>query len=65
MAGRPQQITISFTAEQAEHLEELKKLTGKDTSNIIRTAMSEYYVKVMNDEEGKKLAKINAFLDVQ
>ncbi|AKF24964.1 hypothetical protein YH65_05845 [Sulfurovum lithotrophicum] len=65
MAVRPQQITISFTAEQAEHLEELKKLTGKDATNIIRTAMSEYYVKVMNDEEGKKLAKINAFLDVQ
>ena len=65
MAGKPQQITISFTAEQAEHLEELKKITGKDATTIIRTAMSEYYAKIMSDEEGKKLAKINAFLDVQ
>jgi len=65
MAGRPQQITITFTAEQAEHLEELKKITGNDVTNVIRTALSEYYVKVMSDEEGKKLAKINAFLDVQ
>ena len=65
MVAKPQQITITFNVKQAEHLEELKKLTGKNATDIIRTAMSEYYVKIMNDEEGKKLAKINAFLDVQ
>ena len=65
MANRPQQITFTLTAEQASQLEELKKLTGSDTTNVFRTALSEYYAKMMQDEEGKKIAKINAMLDVQ
>ena len=65
MANRPQQITFTLTAEQALELEELKKLTGSDTTNVLRTALTEYYSKMMEDEEGKKIAKINAMLDVQ
>ena len=65
MANRLQQITFTLTAEQATQLEELKKLTGSDTTNVFRTALSEYYAKMMEDEEGKKIAKINAMLDVQ
>ena len=65
MANRPQQITFTLTAEQALELEELKKLTGSDTTNVLRIALTEYYSKMMEDEEGKKIAKINAMLDVQ
>ena len=65
MVNIPQQITFTLTAEQVTQLEELKKLTGADTTNVLRTALSEYYAKMMEDEEGKKIAKINAMLDVQ
>ena len=65
MAGTPQQITISLTATQVEQLEELKKLTGLDTTSIFRAGLLELHQKVMADEEGKQLAKINAMLDVQ
>jgi len=65
MPNTPQQITISLTGEQVERLEELKKLTGHDTTNLLRAALQTYYEKVMADEEGKELAKINALLDVQ
>jgi predicted DNA-binding protein len=65
MPNPPQQITISLTGKQAERLDELKKLTGHDTTNLLRAALQTYYEKVMADEEGKELAKINALLDVQ
>jgi len=65
MANAPQHITITLTAEQAEHLATLKKLTGQDTTNVLRMALSELYDKMMSDEEAKKIAKINAMLDVQ
>ena len=65
MAGKPQQITITLTAEQAENLEALKKMTGSDTTHVLRTALAEFYAKAMKDEEAKKIAKINAMLDVQ
>ena len=65
MANKPQAISITLTAEQAEKLETLKKLTGSDTTHVLRTSLEEFYAKVMKDEEAKKLAKINAMLDVQ
>jgi guanylate kinase len=65
MPNQPQQITITFTPEQVEQLEELKKISGQDTTNVIRTAITDLHQKVMADEEGKKIAKINALLDVQ
>jgi len=65
MATIPQQITFTLTAEQAAQLEELKILTGSDTTHVLREALTEYYDKMMKDEEGKKIAKINAMLDVQ
>ncbi|WP_294953596.1 ribbon-helix-helix protein, CopG family [Sulfurovum sp.] len=65
MAGTSRHITLSLTAEQAEALETAAKSTGEDANTIIRVAISDYVKKVMNDEEGKKLAKINALLDVQ
>jgi len=65
MANKPQNITISLTAEQVEELLELQKIIGKDTTTVMRTALAEYYQKIMADEEGKEIAKINAFLDVQ
>ncbi|MCF6206791.1 MAG: ribbon-helix-helix protein, CopG family [Sulfurovum sp.] len=65
MASTPQQITVSLTGEQAEKLQELQKITGHDTTNVIRAALQTYYEKIMADEEGKELAKINALLDVQ
>jgi len=65
MPNAPQQITVSLTGDQIEQLEELKKLTGHDTTNVFRAALQVYYEKIMADEDGKELAKINAFLDVQ
>ncbi len=65
MAKIPQHITITLTAEQAEQLATLQKLTGQDTTHVLRTALSELYDKMMLDEEAKKIAKINAMLDVQ
>ncbi len=65
MAGRPQQITVSLTAQQAEALEEMKRLTNSDTTQTVRNALAYYYEKVTADENAKELAKINAMLDVQ
>jgi hypothetical protein len=65
MPHTPQQITISLTGTQTEQLEVLKKLTGHDTTNVFRAALQVYYEKIMADEDGRELAKINAFLDVQ
>ena len=65
MADKPQQITLTLTAEQAAQLEALKNITGSDTTHVIRTALAEFYAKIMKDEEAKKIAKINAMLDVQ
>jgi hypothetical protein len=65
MTQQPQQITVTLTAEQTAMLEELKSLTGSDTTTIIRKALGDLYQKVQEDEEGKQLAKINALLDVQ
>jgi hypothetical protein len=65
MPNTPQQITISLTGTQIEQLETLKKLTGHDTTHVFRAALQVYYEKIMADEDGKELAKINAFLDVQ
>ncbi len=65
MANRPQQITITFTADQMDKLDTIMKLTGNDITNVIRTALEDLHKKVMSDEEGKKLAKINSMLDVQ
>ena len=65
MPNPPQQITVTFTAEQIKQLEELKQLSGHDTTNVVRAAIMDLHQKIMADEEGKKLAKINALLDVQ
>jgi hypothetical protein len=65
MPNQPQHITVSLTGEQIEKLEALKQVTGHDTTNVVRAALQAYYEKVMADEEGRELAKINAFLDVQ
>ena len=65
MASQPQNITVSLTGEQVKMLEELKSLTGSDTTNIMRSALINLYQKIQEDEEGKQLAKINALLDVQ
>ncbi len=65
MANKPQQITITFTADQMDKLDSIMKLTGNDTTNVIRTALEDLHEKVMSDEEGKQLAKINSMLDVQ
>jgi len=65
MANKPQQITITLTAEQAAQLEELLTLTKEDITTVFRTALKKYYEEVMSDEEAKKIAKINAMLDVQ
>ena len=65
MANKPQQITITLTAEQAAQLEELLTLKKQDITTVFRTALKKYYEEVMSDEEAKKIAKINAMLDVQ
>ena len=65
MANRPQQITITLTAEQADKLDVIMKLTGKDITNVMRTALEDLHKKVISDEEGRQLAKINSMLDVQ
>ncbi len=65
MVNKPQQITITLTAEQAGQLEELLTLKKEDITTIFRTALKKYYEEVMSDEEAKKIAKINAMLDVQ
>jgi len=65
MATGPQQITISLTATQVKQLEEIKKLTGLDTTSILRAGLLELHKKVLEDEEGRQIAKINALLDVQ
>jgi len=65
MANGPKQMNITFTAEQLEQIETITKLTGDDITNVIRKAISELHAKVMADEEGKQLAKINSMIDVQ
>jgi len=65
MANKPQHITLTLTAEQVMQLETLKKITGSDTTYVLRTALEELYAHMMKDEEAKKIAKINAMLDVQ
>ena len=60
-----QQITISFTDEQIKQLEEIKKLSGKDTTSIIRKALLEWHKIVMEDEDVKQKVKLNSLLDVQ
>ena len=65
MAGRPQQITVSLTADQAAQLEEILKITKEDTTQTVRKALALYYEQIMSDENAKEIAKINAMLDVQ
>ncbi len=65
MPENPQNITISLTSKQVEKLQELTKVTGDDTTNVLRNALELYYRHMMEDEEQKNLAKINALLDVQ
>ena len=65
MAGRPQQITISLSAQQSEQLEEIIKLTKADATQIFRSALADYYEKIMNDQDAKEKAMIDALLDVQ
>ena len=65
MANAPQQITLTLTASQAEQLEEIKKLTGLDTTSVLRAGLMDLHKKIMADEEGRQIAKINALLDVQ
>ena len=65
MANKLQQITVTLTAEQAAQLEELLTLTKEDITTVFRTALKKYYEEVLSDEEAKKIAKINAMLDVQ
>ena len=65
MVNRPQQLTITFTADQMVERDTIMKLTGNDITIEIRTALEDLHKKVMSDEEGKKLAKINSMLDVQ
>jgi hypothetical protein len=65
MANKPQQITITLTAEQAKQLKELLTLKKQDITTVFRSALKKYYEEAMSDEEAKKIAKINAMLDVQ
>ena len=65
MANAPQHITFTLTASQAAQLKEVKKLTGLDTTSVLRAGLMELHKKIMADEEGKQIAKINALLDVQ
>ncbi len=65
MANGPTQMTITFTAEQIEQIETITKLTGDDITNVLRKAIIELHKKVIADEDGKQLAKINSMLDVQ
>ena len=65
MAGRPQQITVSLTADQAAQLDEIMQITKEDTTQTVRKALALYYEKIMNDENAREIAKINAMLDVQ
>lgn len=65
MPENPQNITISLTSKQVEKLHELTKVTGDDTTNVLRNALELYYRHIMENEDQKNLAKINALLDVQ
>ncbi len=65
MPENPQNITISLTSKQVKKLQELTKITGDDTTNVLRNALELYYRLMMEDEEQRNLAKINALLDVQ
>lgn len=65
MAGQLQNITVSLTAEQFAQLEEMKKLSGKDTTTIVRNALLELHKSIMQDEDSKQKEKLNSLLDVQ
>ncbi len=65
MPENPQNITISLTSKQVKKLHELTKVTGDDTTNVLRNALELYYRHIMENEDQKNLAKINALLDVQ
>ena len=65
MAGQLQNITVSLTAEQFAQLEEMKKLSGKDTTTIVRNALLELHKSIMQDEDIKQKEKLNSLLDVQ
>ena len=65
MAGRPQQITVSLTADQAAQLNEIMQITKEDITQTVRKALAFYYEKIMNDENAREIAQINAMLDVQ
>ncbi len=39
---KPTRKQIWMTSDQLKELDELKKLTGLDMSNVVRTAMTEY-----------------------
>ena len=60
-----QQITISLTDEQMDQLEEMKKLSGKDTTTIVRRALLELHKIIIEDEDVKQKVKLNSLLDVQ
>ncbi|SFZ97905.1 hypothetical protein MNB_SV-5-477 [hydrothermal vent metagenome] len=58
-------VSITLTSDYAKQLDEIKNLTGMDTTNVVRNAIAELHKKVMSDEDGKQLAKLNSMLDVQ
>ncbi len=41
------------------------KLTKADATQIFRSALADYYEKIMNDQDAKEKAMIDALLDVQ
>ena len=59
------QVAITLTPDYAKQLDEIKNLTGMDTTNVLRSAIAELHKKVMADEDGKQLAKLKSMLDVQ
>ena len=61
----PQQITVSFTEEHIQIMEELKNITGNNMTNVVRNAIVDLHHKVMSNENDRQIAKMNAFLDVQ
>lgn len=65
MAGRPQQITVSLTSDQAAQLNEIMQITKEDITQTVRKALALYYEQIMSDENAREIAQINAMLDVQ
>ena len=58
-------LNMTLTGEQAEQFIEMQKLSGKDSTSIVKIALDELYKKVMEDEDLKQKVKINSLLDVQ